>query len=86
MAALAKVVASVARVALQTTNDGLIRDLERDSQTLDRIRDSFCQILDKRTLTVWSFVEALPVKGGRKVCTVCIHGRDFILTSFRLGC
>ena len=86
MASLAKVVTSVARVALQTKNDDLIRDLEKDSQTLDRIRDSFSQILDKRTLIVWSFVEALPIKGGRKVCIVCICGSDSIPTSSRLGC
>jgi hypothetical protein len=69
MTSLAKVVASVARVALQNPNDSLIRDLERDSQTLDRIRDSFSRILDKRTLSVWSFVEELAMKGGRKVYT-----------------
>jgi len=69
MTALAKVVASVARVALQNPNDSLIRDLERDSQTLDRIRDSFSRILDKRTLGVWSFVEELAIEGGRKVYT-----------------
>ena len=69
MTSLAKVVASVARVALHNPNDSLIRDLERDSQTLDRIRDSFSRILDKRTLSIWSFVEELAMKGGRKVYT-----------------
>ena len=69
MTSLAKVVASVAWVALQNPNDSLIRDLERDSQTLDRIRDSFSRILDKRTLSIWSFVEELAMKGGRKVYT-----------------
>jgi hypothetical protein len=69
MTSLAKVVASVAQVALQNPNDSLIRDLERDSQTLDRIRDSFSRILDKRTLSIWSFVEELAMKGGRKVYT-----------------
>ena len=58
---LARVVASIAQVALQSTNSDLIRDLERDSQTLDRIRDSFSGILDRRTLTVWSFEEELPM-------------------------
>jgi len=69
MTSLAKVVASVARVALQNPNESLIQDLERDSQTLDQIRDSFSRILDKRTLAVWSFVEELAMKGGRKVYT-----------------
>jgi hypothetical protein len=64
---LAKVVASVAQLALQTVNDDLIRDLERDSQTLDRIRDRFSRILDRRMLSVWSFVEELPTAGVGKV-------------------
>jgi hypothetical protein len=49
------VVASVARIALQNPHANLIRDL--DSQTLDRIGDSFFRILDKRTLSIWSFSE-----------------------------
>ena len=71
MASLAKVVASVAQVALRSANVNLIRDLERNAQTLDRVREGFSRILDKRTLTVWSFVEALAVKGGRKVYMPC---------------
>lgn len=66
---LAKVVASVARLAFQNTNSKLIRDLEGDGQTLDRIKDSFSRILDGRTLMVWSFVEELPVVGVGMVCT-----------------
>jgi hypothetical protein len=61
------VVASVAQVALQNPNVDLIRDLERDSQTLDRIRESFSRILYMRTLTVWTFVEELAIKGVGKV-------------------
>jgi protein SERAC1 len=64
---LAKVVANIAQVALQTFNDSLIRDLERDSQILDRIRDSFSRVLDRRTLVIWSFVEELPTIGVGKV-------------------
>jgi hypothetical protein len=67
MTTLARLVASVAQVALQNVNCGLIRDLERDSQTLDRIRDSFSRILDKRVLKVWSFEEELAITGGGKV-------------------
>ena len=65
---LAKVVASVAQLASQNTNINLIRDLERDSQILDRIRDSFSRILDRRTLSVWSFVEELSMTGLGRVC------------------
>lgn len=67
MASLANVVASVAQVSLQYPNVDLVRDLERDSQTLDRIGDSFSRILDRRRLTVWSFVEELPIPGIGKV-------------------
>jgi hypothetical protein len=41
MASLAKVVAFVAQVTLRNTNDKVIRDLERDSEILNRIRDNF---------------------------------------------
>jgi hypothetical protein len=67
MASLANVVASIAQVTLQYPNVDLVRDLERDSQTLDRIGDSFSRILDRRTLTVWSFVEELAIPGIGKV-------------------
>jgi hypothetical protein len=66
-ASLVQVVASVAQVTLQSVNNSLIRDLERDSPTLDRLRDSFCRILDRRVFTVWSFAEELAMAGGSKV-------------------
>jgi hypothetical protein len=69
MASLARVVASVAQVVLRNTNDNLIRDLEQDSPTLDRIRDNFSQTLDKRTFSVWTFVEELGMPGTGKVYT-----------------
>jgi hypothetical protein len=68
-ASLLKVVASVARVALPSANVDLIRNLEKDSQILDRMRDSFSRILDKRRLTIWSFTEELPIRGVEKVST-----------------
>jgi protein SERAC1 len=63
MTTLAKLVALVAKLSLNITNSNLIRDLERNSQTLDRIRDSFSRILARRTLTVWSFEEELSMPG-----------------------
>jgi hypothetical protein len=57
----------LASVALANTNVNLIRDLER-AQPFDRIRDSFIRILDKGTLTVWSFVEELATSGIGKAC------------------
>jgi len=70
---IAKVVASVARIALQNPHTNLIRDLERDSQTLDRIGDSFGRILHKRTLTIWSFSEELAMTGIGMVCMLPIY-------------
>ena len=82
MTSLAKVVASVARVALQNPNVNLVQDLERDSQTLDRIRDSFSRILDKQTWTVWSFVEELATAGMGKVY---IHPHMQTYLDYRTG-
>jgi hypothetical protein len=85
MASLAKVVASVSQLALQSTNDGLIRDLERDAQTLDRITDAFSRILDRRTLKIWSFVEELASTGGRQVYTYgCLQVQSDDI--YLLGC
>jgi len=69
MASIAKVVASVAQIAFQTPRLDLIRDLERDSQILDRIGDNFGRILNRRTIAVWSFAEELAITGLGKVCT-----------------
>jgi hypothetical protein len=67
MASLAKVVASIVRV-VHNTNVNLLRDLERDSQTLDRIRDGFTRTLENHPFSIWSFVEELPTRGTEKVC------------------
>jgi hypothetical protein len=71
MTTLAELVASIAKVALQDVNHSLIRGLERNSETLDRVRDAFSQILDKRALKVWSFEEELAMTGGGKVYATC---------------
>ena len=73
---LAKVVAAVAKVAFQSTNNSLIRDLERDAQTLDRLQHSFSQMLVKRTLRVWSFYEEFPTQGMRG--KVCLHANQIL--------
>jgi protein SERAC1 len=64
---LPKLVASIIQ-AVQDVNMELIRDVETNSHTLDRIADSFGQIMDRRTFTVFSFEEELAMRGGRKVC------------------
>ena len=66
-----KLVASILQ-AVQDVNVDLIRDLERESQTLDRIGDGFGQILDRRIFTVYSFEEELAMGAGRKVCITCM--------------
>ena len=66
---LPKLVAAIIQ-AVQDVNVDLMRDLERESQTLDRIADSFSQILDRRMFSVFSFEEEIAVGGGRKVCIV----------------
>ena len=67
MTTLPKLVATIIQ-AVQDVNVELIRDVETNSQTLDRITDSFCHILNRRTFTVFSFEEELAMRGGRKVC------------------
>ena len=67
MTTLPKLVASIIQ-AVQDVNMELIRDVETNSHTLDRIADSFGQIMDRRTFTVFSFEEELAMRGGRKVC------------------
>ena len=62
---LPKLIATVIG-AFQEVNVNLLQDLERESEILDRIGDSFGQILDRRTFTVFSFEEELAM-GGRKV-------------------
>ena len=74
MASLASVVASAVRVTSQRVNDSLIQDLEKESQTLDRIRDSFSRILHRHAIHVWSFVEELAMRDEGRVCVYLMHG------------
>ena len=67
MNTLPELIAAVVQ-ACQEVNMDLIQDLERESQTLDRIGDSFSQILDRRRIAVFSFEEELAMPGGKKVC------------------
>ena len=52
--------------AVQDVNVEVIRDIETNSQTLDRIADSFSQILDRRTFTVFSFEKNWQCGEGRR--------------------
>ena len=66
MTTLPKLIGSIIQT-VQEVNADLIRDMEIDSQILDRIGDAFGQILERRTFTVFSFEEGLSMEGGRKV-------------------
>ena len=66
MTSLPIIIGSVIQ-AFQDVNMDLILDLERESQTLDRIDDSFGQVLERQRLTIFSFKEELAMPGGRKV-------------------
>jgi len=67
-------IAKFAQMTIQDSPHDLIRDLERDSQTLDRIGNDFGRILDGRTLTIWSFSEELAMTGIGRVCMSPICG------------
>jgi hypothetical protein len=53
-----------------------IRDVERESQMLDRIRDTFCRILDRQTIRVFSFVEELAMSDGKRVNFASVQRLD----------
>ena len=71
----AKAVAFVVQAVqdVNFANVNLIRDLERESPMLDRIRDRFCQIMDRRAISVFSFVEELAMLDGRRVSVADLH-------------
>jgi hypothetical protein len=53
---------------MNIANTNLIPDVERESQLLDQIRETFCRILDRRTMIrVFSFVEELAMLDGKRV-------------------
>ena len=73
MTTLSKLVVSVIQ-AVQDVNVDLIRDLEKESQTLGRIGDSFGQILHRLNFTVFS-LRGIGY-GGREegmLYTFCLH-------------
>jgi hypothetical protein len=67
---LAKSVALVVQAVQggNVPNASLIPNVERESQMLDQIGDTFRRILDRRTMIqVFSFVEELPMLDGMRV-------------------
>ena len=82
---LPKLITSILQ-AVQEVNVDLLRDLEINSQTLDRIADGFSQILDKRTFMVFSFEEELAMGGGRKVSVDTWRWDNLIVDNYEPGC
>ena len=68
---LSQLVAAIVQ-SVQGVKEILLSDLERESQTLDRITDSFFQILNRRSISVFSFVEELGTSDGKKVNIACV--------------
>jgi hypothetical protein len=66
---LSMLVAAIVQ-SMQGVDENLMGDLERESQTLERIKDSFFQILNRRSITVFSFVENM--LDGKKVNIPCV--------------
>ena len=63
VASLGKIAQEVTGVLWKTPNTSVLRDLEVNSQTLERVGKGFQQILTERELEVQSFREELPTKG-----------------------
>ena len=59
----------------------LIRVVETNSQTLDRIADGFSQILDRRTFTVFSFEEELE----KRMNWIHVDGKPGLIFCHRSG-
>ena len=67
---LGTVATGVLKAFLHDANSSLLRDLQVDSQTLDRISDAFSRMLAREEVKVYSFWEELGltnVIGARKV-------------------
>jgi len=62
-ASLGKIAFGISRVLAQNPNLAVLRSLEQNSETLDRISTNFKQALQVRRIFVYSFREELPYKG-----------------------
>ena len=62
-AGLGILAANACKAMLQDANTGILRSLEQDSETLERIRESFERIIARGEVKVYSFVEEIPTLG-----------------------
>ena len=62
-ACLGILAANICKAMLQDTNTGILRSLEQDSETLERIREAFERTITREKVKAHSFVEELPTAG-----------------------
>lgn len=63
IATLGRIAQDVTKILWKSPNTSVLRDLEVNSQTLDRIGRGFSQVLEEMPLQIHSFYEELPTKG-----------------------
>lgn len=63
IATLGKIAQEITRVLMKKPNVSVLRDLESNSQTLDRITTGFSQTLMQMQLEIYSFREEYATKG-----------------------
>lgn len=63
MASLGKIAQEITKILWKAPNMSVLRDLEVNSETLDRVGKGFSQILVNSPLEIHSFREELPTKG-----------------------
>ena len=56
-------VANVCKAMLQDANTGILRSLEQDSETLEKIREAFERMVTRDKVKAYSFVEEIPTAG-----------------------
>lgn len=62
-ATLGKIAQGITKVLLKRPNLSVLRDLEVNSSTLERISRGFSQIMEQRPIEIHSFREELPTNG-----------------------
>ena len=62
-ATLGKISQEITKVLLKQPNLSVLRDLEVNSSTLERISRGFSQIIEQKTIEIHSFREELPTNG-----------------------
>ena len=63
VATMGQMAANIARLALQDANTGILKDLEIDNETLDKIHEQFVKIVLDRKIAIQSFQEGKGMTG-----------------------